>query len=97
MRCRVIKGATPDADPFPMQGKMKSVKRKGLVVLSVPLLVLLATTALTFRALKQSEETEGRVRHAYYVKDRIQRVHLATTSPLQAAGRYPRSAALRRR
>ncbi len=58
-----------------MQRKTRSVKSKWLLVLSIPLLVLFATTALTFRALKQSEETEGRVRHAYFVKDRIQRVH----------------------
>src|SRR5687767_3208899 len=51
-----------------------SVKSKALVVLSVPLLMLAATTALTYRALRESETTEARVRHAYYVKDRIQRV-----------------------
>jgi diguanylate cyclase (GGDEF)-like protein len=51
-----------------------SVKSKALVVLSVPLLMLAATTALTYRALRESEATEARVRHAYYVKDRIQRV-----------------------
>ncbi len=37
--------------------------------------MLVATTAVTFRMLRQSEETDARVTHAYYVRDRIQRVH----------------------
>ncbi len=57
-----------------MQAKGISVKSKALIVMSVPLLMLGATTALTYRALKQSEDTEARVGHAYYVKERIQRV-----------------------
>jgi len=51
--------------------RFRSLKSKALVVLSVPLLMLVTTTALTFRALQQSAETQERVGHAYYVKERI--------------------------
>lgn len=62
------------ADILWVHTKGISVKSKALVVLSVPLFMLGTTTALTYRALKQSEDTEARVAHAYYVKERIQRV-----------------------
>lgn len=48
-----------------------SLKSKAMVVLTVPLLMLVATTVLTFRALRESADKDARVAHAYYVKERI--------------------------
>jgi diguanylate cyclase (GGDEF)-like protein len=48
-----------------------SLKSKALVVLTLPLMMLVATTVMTARALRQSEYKDARVAHAEYVKDRI--------------------------
>ena len=48
-----------------------SLKSKALVVLTLPLMMLVATTMMTARALRQSEHKDARVAHAEYVKERI--------------------------
>ena len=48
-----------------------SLKSKALVVLTLPLMMLVATTVMTARALRQSEHKDARVAHAEYVKERI--------------------------
>ena len=54
-----------------MNVRTMSLKSKALVVLAVPLLMLVATTVLTSGALRQSEEKDARVAHAYHVEERI--------------------------
>jgi diguanylate cyclase (GGDEF)-like protein len=54
-----------------MKRKTMSLKSKALVVLTLPLMMLVATTVMTARALRQSEYKDARVAHAEYVKDRI--------------------------
>jgi CHASE3 domain sensor protein len=54
-----------------MRRKTMSLKSKALVVLTLPLMMLVATTVMTARALRQSEHKDARVAHAEYVKERI--------------------------